>query len=290
MTYSFKTSQNKKILGSYGTSVILLDKNSQEDGDGKVTYNINNDRIVLVAGTNSAQPLNASGASIARIDPSDSAAGIIINQSTDSYVLNELREEDGFILDPPVNCEKADKENGECKKRKEKLRDAGASSAVTLFGDAIQLVSLKDGVNIYTQRRNTKDSKAIDTGGGVSLIHGGDIEGLEPMVKGDKLKDHLGDINTTLQNLANASFSNTLLIAELMAASASHTHLTPQAPVGVLPNIPSVANIILALKIAPTLVKDAINNIVGSINNVITELNSLKAFESGFTSDYHKLN
>ena len=262
------------VVSKKGSSVIVLGKNRQKDKNGNVQYVRANDRIIIASGVASREN-ESYDKQITEIRPLSTSAGLIINQSaTPSHIFNVDRDPKGFILNAPKN------------KNYEKLNETETGiSTVTVFSDEIQLVSFKNGVNIYTGRR--KEKGMIDAGAGVSLIHGNNVEDLEAMVKADKLETQLVHNHKNVQDLQNLVLLNTIQITKLVALMASHTHIAtaPGAPV-----VPSIQGILNGIASAPSAIKSAIDNVAGSINRIIIEINQTKGFESTFHSDYHYLN
>jgi hypothetical protein len=145
---------------------------------------------------------------------------------------------------------------------------------------------------VYTQPFQTTDVKATEDFAkarghvGTALVHGNLASGLEPMVKGNKLGDHLSHIQSSITDLQSSMLFAQKEIAYLTLNAGSHFHLN--APVG--PTSPSPTGMIMALTSGPTQVKSAIDNVVGAINNIIREISGQDPFVSSWRSSYHWLN
>jgi preprotein translocase subunit YajC len=277
MTQYVYDNKINKVVDQLDSAAILLGKNRQKNKKGEIENIRANDRIVLAAGINSIYD-DTRDKLVTEVLPAETAAGIIINQSASpSYIFNVGREDNGLVLNPPNN------------KNYEQLKETEKGiGTVTVFGDEIQLVSFKNGVNIYTGRRGEKGM--MDVGSGVSLIHGNDAESLEPMVKGKKLEEYLNQTNQNTTNLQNLIFLNGWKISALYALMAGHDHIVPQIPAGVTIAVGSIMGIIANIGEKPLTIKDTIDNVITAINKAVLEINATIAFKSSPRSSFHYLN
>lgn len=271
--------KNLKVVEK-DSSIILLTNFLQKSQDDKIENIVENDSIQIVVGTNK---FDKDDDAKSRINPLLSSAGILINEAiSPSYIFNPTRKEDGVVLNQPVQ------ENQEAINNVEKN-----VSTVTLFGDQIQLVSFLNGVSIHTTPKvlsSLRESPELSAGAGVSLIHGNHTKGLEPMVKGNKLDATLKQMQTSLSETNYSVFQLGTLMTAFLGLFAAHFHIVPQAPVGVLPSLPSIEGAIFSANAIPLQIKSQIDNVISEINAVINKINQSSAFESTYLSDHHKLN
>lgn len=262
------------------SSIIVLTNFLQKNQNNKIENIIENDSIQIVVGANK---FDKEDQSKTKIDPILSSAGILINEAiSPSYIFNPSRKEDGVVLNQPVQ------ENQEAVNNTEKN-----ISTVTLFGDHIQLVSYLNGVSIYTTPKvlsGLRETPQLSAGAGVSLIHGNYTEGLEPMVKGNKLDAILKQMQLSLSETNYSIFQLGALMTAFLGIFAAHFHIVPQAPVGVLPSLPSIEGAIFSANAIPVQIKSQIDNVISEINAAINKINQSSAFESTYLSDHHKLN
>jgi|3_EtaG_2_1085321.scaffolds.fasta_scaffold01660_4 hypothetical protein len=278
MTQHVYDNKTNEVASQQGSAAVLLGKNRQENKEGEIENIRASDRIILGVGINSIYD-DTRDKLITEVQPTETAAGVILNQAASpSYIFDVDRKGNRLVLNPPNN-----------KNYKELKETEKGISTVTVFADEVQLVSFKNGVNIYTGRRG--EAGLMDVGSGVSLMHGNDAESLEPMVKGKKLEEYLNQNNQNTTSLQNLVFMNGLKISVLYGLMAGHDHIVitpPLQPIGSA--VGSIIGILANVAEKPLTVKDTVDNVITAINAVILEINKTIAFKSSPNSSFHYLN
>jgi len=265
-----------KIVESNGSAAIIIDENYQLDRHGKVENIRAPDRVILVAGANTINN-DDSDKLFSEFKASLSAAGIFITQAAStSYVLNPDRNPNGIVLPQPVkNQATTETEKG--------------LSNVTIFADDHRYVAFgKGGINMHTGL--VRDKKSLNTGAGVSLIHGKSADTLEPMVKGKSLRKTIHNLETVISNINNNQFDLAFRMIALTKIFAGHFHFVPQVPAGVLPSAPSIAAIVHGVLVTPSEIKGQVDNVITELNSILNAWNQSPAVEGNYLSDHHKLN
>lgn len=105
-------------------------------------------------------------------------------------------------------------------------------SAIAVKADSVRIIG-REGIKLVT-RTDEKNSKGanMDAVMGIDIIAGNDSSDLQPMVKGENLRDFLRYVVEDIQNITSMIHSISLSQAALEKILAAHTH-TVISPVGV---------------------------------------------------------
>ena len=165
-------------------------------------------------------------------------------------------------------------------------------SGIGMKADSIRVFANK-GVKITTGGYGTTDSQDNEQKStvGIDLIAGNNDEDLQPLVKGDDLRDALDDIIETINDLAAIvdKIQNELITINNSLATHMHNITTP------IPGSPTTPSIPLAVQMIQTNVKLLAQGILPmyshQINNQTYKVNTLEPIGSGrFNSSYNKTN
>ena len=166
-----------------------------------------------------------------------------------------------------------------------------ARSGIGIKADAVRIVG-RDGIKLVTRTEPSNSKEGSASYNGIELIACNDDTDIQSMVKGENLVEALQQFEKRFNELSSIVLRHIKDQLQFNTKIATHSHIVPQAPAGVLPANPSLtlgsAGIQISMDAIETMIDNYKNRINTNINWNTRYLTS--ASQKYICSKYNKVN